>query len=110
MAWIVEAYNYGKTHFEFAVATGKSTSFGGSLGRKGATGTRLFFVLEELSKYLDFFLEEKKVAILGFGNVGFSIAKLVHRAGCRIIAITDIHAGFSAVFPGIVALYHRESL
>jgi len=95
MAWIVEAYSHGKTQFEFAVATGKSTSCGGSFGRKNATGTGLFFVLEELSKYLNFFLEEKKVAILGFGNVGSSIAKLVHRAGCRIIAITDIHGGIS---------------
>lgn len=93
MAWIVEAYSHGKTQFEFAVATGKSTSFRGSFGRKDATGTGLFFVLEELSKHLDFPLEEKKVAILGFGNVGSSIAKLVHRAGCRIIAITDIHGG-----------------
>jgi len=93
MAWIVEAYNHNETYFEFAVATGKSISFGGSLGRKDATGAGLFFVLEELSKHLDFFLEEKKVAILGFGNVGSSIAKLVHRAGCKIIAITDIHGG-----------------
>jgi len=93
MAWIVEAYNHDKTHFEFAVATGKSTSFGGSFGRKGATGTGLFFVLEEISNYLNYFLSEKKVAILGFGNVGSSIAKLVYKAGCRIIAITDIHGG-----------------
>ena len=93
MAWIVEAYSHGETQFEFAVATGKSTSFRGSFGRKGATGAGLFFVLEEVSKYLDFPLEKKKVAILGFGKVGSSIAKLVHRAGCRIIAITDIHGG-----------------
>lgn len=93
MAWIVEAYSHGETQFEFAVATGKSTSFKGSFGRKDATGMGLFFVFKELSKHLDFFLSEKKVAILGFGKVGSSIAKLVHRAGCRIIAITDIHGG-----------------
>ena len=93
MAWIVDAYNHDKTHFEFAVATGKSTSFGGAFGRESATGKGLFFVLEELSKHLDFSLEKKKIAILGFGEVGSSIAKMLHRAGCRIIAITDIHGG-----------------
>jgi len=93
MDWVVEAYNHGENHFELAVATGKSTSFGGLLGRKDATGTGIFIVLEELSKHLDFSLEKKKVAILGFGNVGSAIAKLVHKAGCRIIAVTDIHGG-----------------
>jgi len=53
----------------------------------------LFFVLEEAAKYLKITLEGKKVAILGFGNVGSSIAKLVHKAGCRIIAVTDMFGG-----------------
>ena len=65
MAWVVEAYNHDRNHFEFAVATGKPTSLRGSFGRKGATGAGLFFVLEGVSKHLDFSLEEKKVAILG---------------------------------------------
>jgi len=93
MGWIVQAYNHDETHFEFAVATGKPSSLGGAFGRKPATGRGLFYVLEELSNYLNFSLEEKKVAILGFGNVGSSIAKMIYRAGCRIIAITDIHGG-----------------
>lgn len=66
---------------------------GGSLGRAMATGTGLFFVLEEALKYLGLNFEGRTVAILGFGNVGSSIAKLVHKAGCRVIAITDIFGG-----------------
>jgi glutamate dehydrogenase (NAD(P)+) len=93
MAWIADAYSQGQGYLEPAVVTGKPVYLGGSLGRSNATGTGLFYVLKEVSKYLNFTLEGKKVAILGFGNVGSSIAKLVHNAGCKIVAITDIFGG-----------------
>jgi glutamate dehydrogenase/leucine dehydrogenase len=93
MAWIADAYSQGMGRFEPAVVTGKPVHLWGSLGRAMATGTGLFFILEEVSKHLKFQLRGKKVAVLGFGNVGSSIAKLVHQAGCRIIAITDMFGG-----------------
>jgi len=93
MAWIAEAYSQTQGYLEPAVVTGKPVYLGGSLGRKEATGTGLFFVLEEAAKYLNIKLEGKKVAILGFGNVGSSIAKLAHKAGCKIIAVTDMFGG-----------------
>jgi glutamate dehydrogenase/leucine dehydrogenase len=96
MAWIAEAYSQGVGYLEPAAVTGKPVYLWGSLGRDGATGTGLFYVLEETSKHLNFPLEGKKVAILGFGNVGSSIAKLVHKAGCRIIAVTDIFGGIQS--------------
>jgi glutamate dehydrogenase/leucine dehydrogenase len=93
MAWIADAYSQGQGYFEPAVVTGKPVHLWGSLGRAMATGTGLFFILEESCKYLDIDLQGQKVAILGFGNVGSSIAKLVHQAGCKIIAVTDIFGG-----------------
>jgi glutamate dehydrogenase/leucine dehydrogenase len=93
MAWIADAYSQGRGYLEPAVVTGKPVHLWGSLGRAMATGTGLFLVLEEAAKYLKFSLAGKTVAILGFGNVGSSIAKLVHRAGCKIVAVTDIFGG-----------------
>ena len=95
MAWIADAYNQNG-QIEPAVVTGKPVFLGGSLGREDATGTGLFYMLREASKYLDFPLADKKVVVLGFGNVGSSIAKLVHKAGCKIIAVTDIYGGISS--------------
>ncbi len=93
MAWIAEAYSQGKDYIEPAVVTGKPVHLWGSLGREAATGTGLFHSLKEASKYLNFPIADKKVAVLGFGNVGSSIAKLVHKAGCKIIAVTDMFGG-----------------
>jgi glutamate dehydrogenase/leucine dehydrogenase len=93
MAWIAEAYSQGRGCVEPAVVTGKPVHLWGSLGRAMATGTGLFFVLAEASKYLNLALKGKKVAVLGFGNVGSSIAKLVHDAGCTVVAATDMFGG-----------------
>jgi len=93
MAWIADAYSQSVGYLEPAVVTGKPVYLWGSLGRVGATGTGLFYVLRETSKLLNFPLDGKKVTILGFGNVGSSIAKLVHKAGCKIIAVTDMFGG-----------------
>jgi glutamate dehydrogenase/leucine dehydrogenase len=93
MAWIVDAYSQGGDCIEPAVVTGKPVNLWGSLGRAAATGTGLFISLREASKHLDFPIEGKRVAILGFGNVGASIAKLAHQAGCKVVAVTDMFGG-----------------
>mgnify|MGYP001061517243 CR=1 FL=1 len=93
MAWIAEAYSQGLGYLEPAVVTGKPVYLWGSLGRAGATGSGLFYVLEEASKHFNFPLQGKKVAVLGFGNVGSFIAKLLHQASCKIMAVTDIFGG-----------------
>lgn len=93
MAWIIDAYSQGNGYLEPAVVTGKPLCLWGSLGRSSATGIGMFYVLEEASKHLKFPLEGKKVAIIGFGKVGASIAKKVHKVGCKITAVTDIFGG-----------------
>jgi glutamate dehydrogenase (NAD(P)+) len=93
MAWICDAYSRYVGHFEPAVVTGKPLEIGGSCGRVGATGLGIYYSLLEASKHLEYPLEGKRVAIIGYGNVGASIAQLLHSYGCRIIAITDIYGG-----------------
>ena len=93
MAWICDAYSRYVGHFEPAVVTGKPLSIGGSKGRSGATGLGMYFTLLETSKHLEIPLEGKRVCIIGYGNVGSSIARLLHDYGCKIIAITDIYGG-----------------
>ncbi|MGB9721054.1 MAG: Glu/Leu/Phe/Val family dehydrogenase [bacterium] len=93
MAWICDAYSRYVGYFEPAVVTGKPLAIGGSKGRSGATGLGMYFTLLETSKHLEIPLEGKKVTIIGYGNVGSSIARLLYDYGCKIIAITDIYGG-----------------
>ena len=93
MAWICDAYSRYVGHFEPAVVTGKPLEIGGSKGRAGATGLGMYYALLEASKHLEYPLEGKRVAIIGYGNVGASIAQLLHSYGCKIVAITDIYGG-----------------
>lgn len=93
MAWICDAYSRYVGHFEPAVVTGKPLEIGGSLGRAGATGLGMYYSLLEASKHLEYPLEGKRVAIIGYGNVGSSIAELLYPYGCKIIAVTDIYGG-----------------
>jgi glutamate dehydrogenase (NAD(P)+) len=93
MAWICDAYSRYVGHFEPAVVTGKPLEIGGSCGRAGATGLGMYYSLLETSKHLEYPLEGKRVAIIGYGNVGASIAQLLYSYGCKIIAITDIYGG-----------------
>jgi glutamate dehydrogenase/leucine dehydrogenase len=72
--------------------TGKPVDFGGSLGRTEATGRGGFFVLEELLKKLTIkrrYGKELTVAVQGFGNVGYYIAKFLSEAGMRVVALSD---------------------
>ncbi len=93
MAWICDAYSRYVGYFEPAVVTGKPLAIGGSRGRSGATGLGMYFTLLEASKHLEIPLEGKRVTIIGYGNVGSSIARLLYDYGCKITAITDIYGG-----------------
>jgi len=72
--------------------TGKPVDYGGSLGRTEATGRggsfALFSLLEKL-KLKGRYGKELAVAIQGFGNVGFYVAKFLSEAGMRVVALSD---------------------
>lgn len=72
--------------------TGKPVEYGGSLGRTEATGRGGSFALLSLLEKLKLkgrYGKELTVAVQGFGNVGFYIAKFLYEAGMRIVAMSD---------------------
>lgn len=72
--------------------TGKPVEFGGSLGRTEATGRGGSFVLLSLLKKLNLkgrYGDKLTVAVQGFGNVGFYVAKFLTDAGMRVVALSD---------------------
>ena len=91
MAWIMDTYSMHKGYSVPAVVTGKPLSVGGSEGRMEATGRGVYVVTREACKALDIEMKGAHVVVQGFGNVGSVTARLMHEAGCRVIALSDIY-------------------
>jgi glutamate dehydrogenase (NAD(P)+) len=89
MAWIMDTYSMHKRHTVTAVVTGKPLELGGSLGRPEATGRGCMFVTNEALKRFGLTPESTRVVIQGFGNVGGMAARLMSRAGFKIVAIAE---------------------
>ncbi len=89
MAWIMDTYSMHKRHTVTAVVTGKPLQLGGSRGRPEATGRGCMFVTLEALKRIGKRPEDTRVVIQGFGNVGGMAARLMARAGFKIVSIVE---------------------
>ena len=90
MAWVLDTYSMHVRHTSNAVVTGKPLGIGGSLGRTEATGRGVLIVSREAMQRLGKPLAGATVAVQGFGNVGSQSARLLHEAGARIMAVSDV--------------------
>ena len=89
MAWIVD--EYAKYHgWQPGVVTGKPIELGGSYGRDSATGRGCLFALENLFADAGKKVSDFTYAVQGFGNVGSWAARLIHEAGGKVIAVSDV--------------------
>jgi glutamate dehydrogenase (NAD(P)+) len=99
MAWIMDTVSMHRGYSVPGVVTGKPMAIGGSNGRADATGQGVVYTIEEAARRrLGIPLDGATAAVQGFGNVGEATARLLHQAGVRVVAITDIGGGV-----------HRES-
>jgi glutamate dehydrogenase (NAD(P)+) len=90
MAWVLDTYSMHTRKTENAVVTGKPISLGGSLGRTEATGRGILISAREAMQRLGKPLAGATLAIQGFGNVGSQSARLLHEAGARMVAVSDL--------------------
>ncbi|HEX8632839.1 MAG TPA: Glu/Leu/Phe/Val dehydrogenase [Pyrinomonadaceae bacterium] len=93
MAWIMDTYSMHARHTVTAVVTGKPIDLGGSRGRREATGRGVLFVVNEAMKKFKMTPPSTRVVVQGSGNVGGIGAQLMHEAGYKVIAISDMHGG-----------------
>lgn len=76
------------TSFE-GVYTGKGIPFGGSLGRKEATGYGLVYILDEMLRANQKELMSTTVIVTGSGNVAIYAAEKANQLGAKVIAMCD---------------------
>jgi glutamate dehydrogenase (NAD(P)+) len=93
MAWIMDTYSMHARHTVTAVVTGKPIDLGGSRGRREATGRGILFVVNEAIKKFKMTPPTTRVVVQGSGNVGGIGAQLMHEAGYKVVAISDMHGG-----------------
>jgi glutamate dehydrogenase (NAD(P)+) len=93
MAWIMDTYSMHVRHTVTACVTGKPISLGGSRGRHEATGRGAMISTDQALKRFGRERSSTRVIVQGCGNVGSQAARLMHEAGYKIIAISDIHGG-----------------
>jgi len=93
MAWIMDTYSMNKGRSVPGVVTGKPIEIGGSVGREPATGMGLYYVLEAMCEKLDLDMKSQNIVVQGFGNVGGTIADLLYKDGCKILAVSDVSGG-----------------
>ena len=89
MAWIMDTYSMHKRQTSTAVVTGKPLDLGGSRGRTEATGRGCMIVTMQALRRYGLEPQNTRVVVQGFGNVGGMAAKLMARAGFKIICVIE---------------------
>jgi glutamate dehydrogenase (NAD(P)+) len=93
MAWVLDTYSMMVGHQELGVVTGKPVSVGGSVGREEATGRGVMNVLRKFLATQNKQLTDVRVAIQGFGNVGYHTARLLDMRGATVVGISERAGG-----------------
>ncbi|MCI0651480.1 MAG: Glu/Leu/Phe/Val dehydrogenase [Planctomycetes bacterium] len=96
MGWMMDEYSSILKAKKPGVITGKPISLGGSLGRAEATGRGAFLCIEELATRKGLDRAKTSVAVQGFGNAGYFVAKFLEEQGYRIVALSDSNGGVYA--------------
>lgn len=100
MAWIYSTYDafYPGGIDNLACVTGKPVTQGGIRGRREATGRGVQFGIRQVFRHLEDIkatglepgLAGKRVAVQGFGNVGYHCAQFLwEQDDCKIVAVAE---------------------
>ncbi|EWG08491.1 Glu/Leu/Phe/Val family dehydrogenase [Cytobacillus firmus] len=91
MAWMMDEYSRLREYDSPGFITGKPLVLGGSQGREKATAQGVVICIEEAAKKRGISVEGARVAVQGFGNAGSFLAKFMHDAGAKVVAISDAY-------------------
>lgn len=111
MSWIMDTISMHQGYSVPAVVTGKPLAIGGSEGRSDATATGVLFVTRQAAHHLGMPLRGARVSIQGYGNAGAVAARLFHREGCKVVAVSDTHGGIyneNGLDPELVQRHKQE--
>ncbi len=111
MAYMTDEFEKIMERSEPGAFTGKPIVLGGSQGRGTATAQGGVYILDELLKISPPKSGNLRIAVQGFGNAGYHVARILHEAGHIIVAISDSKGGMYDVTgfdPHEVYKYKKE--
>lgn len=85
------SYSSGFSITRGCYVTGKPVILGGIPGRREATGKGVVITIQCAARHLGLDLQNARVVIQGFGNVGSVVARELWDLGATIVAVADIH-------------------
>lgn len=95
MAWIFDEYS--KTHGHTpSIVTGKPLELGGSEGRLEATGHGVAHATARALGDLGIEVQDARVAVQGFGNVGSHAVRRLAELGARVVAVSDVRGAVAS--------------
>ena len=112
MAWFLDTYSVMVGYQALGVVTGKPVSIGGSVGREEATGRGVMNILRKFLATQNKQLTDVRVAVQGFGNVGYHAAHLLDGRGATVVAVSEKSGGIydeTGVDVEAAGLYYREN-
>ncbi|MFP7298140.1 Glu/Leu/Phe/Val family dehydrogenase [Neobacillus niacini] len=93
MAWMMDEYSRLREFDSPGFITGKPLVLGGSHGRETATARGVTICINEAVMKIGKELQGARVVIQGFGNAGSYLAKFMHDAGAKVVAVSDVYGG-----------------
>jgi len=93
MAWLMDTYSMNLGYSVPGVTTGKPIVLGGSEGRAEATGRGCVFAIQEACPVVGLDVSTSTTVVQGFGNAGSVAARLMRRAGSKVVAVSDSRGG-----------------
>ncbi|MDB5297933.1 MAG: Glu/Leu/Phe/Val dehydrogenase [Phycisphaerales bacterium] len=112
MAWFLDTYSMMVGYQALGVVTGKPVAIGGSVGREEATGRGVMNILRKFLATQNKTLADVRVAVQGFGNVGFHAARLLAERGATIVAVSERAGGIydeGGIDVDAAGRYYREN-
>jgi glutamate dehydrogenase (NAD(P)+) len=94
MCWLMDTYSEHFNDHISSVVTGKPLDLGGIKYSVFPVALGVNLCIKKACQHLDLDLAGSKAAVQGFGKVGMSVARLLSKAGVRVIAIADVSGAY----------------
>lgn len=93
MAWMLDEFEKIKGHHEPGFITGKPIEVGGIELRGDSTSRGGLIVFNQLLKKIEKPEKDIRIAVQGFGNAGWNMAKYLYDSKHKIVAVSDSNGG-----------------